>query len=388
MKRMLITALVSTGLLVAPGCKGDKAADGAAAEAGEAKEGAAEAGVTKAGESDGDKAVAVEEAPKAKSAGSSDPKEPLAMIPAGAFMAFSVDVGGLQNLPVLGGDLIEKMIKDPDDKATYAAMRDCGLTLDLMSRFTVGAEEKDGGMAILDGKGIAVKSKAECIAKYLDEKKGRTTTFSDGDGFTKLTDGKDALLYLVGDDRIIFTETGYGPKVEEMIAGKGAKAIEGNLAGPLAIADTSATIMGIVGLSDDQRAKMGPDAGPLSEMSGAAFSAGQSGDGVKFGLRIAMPDAAKANSAKDFLTRKYAEIKPMAGMLGIPPQLADKLAFGADGRAATASLALSAADLAMLKTIAEAQAGQMRGGPPGMGAPPGMPPGMPGAPPGGMPGGM
>jgi hypothetical protein len=382
MKRMLITALVSTGLLVSPACKGDKAADKAAADAGAAKEGDAKEGDAKEGDAKGDEAKVAADAPAAKSPSGSDPKAALALIPEGAFLAVSIDVSGLQKLPVLGGDLVEQAIKDPEDKATYAAMKNCGLTMNLMSRVTMGAEEKAGGLGIIDGKGIAEKGKAQCMAKWLETEKGRKTTFEDGEGFTKMTDDKDGLAYLVGSDRLIFTDKKYGPKVEEMLAGKGAKAVDGSLAGVLAIAQFDSTIWGVLGATDQQLAQMGPNAGPMKKMSGASFSADQSGDGVKFDVRIAMPDEATAGQTKTYLDQKYAEFKPMAGMLGLPPELANKVAIGAEGNAAVMSLGLSAADLAVLKSLAERQAAQMAGagGPPGM--PPGMPPGGGAAPPG------
>ena len=383
MKRTLMTALVSTSLLVAPACKGDEAdgaKDGAAAAEG------AEDGATKPGEGEEKKAEEAkpEEAKAdAPAAGGGDPMDALSMLPEGAFLAFSIDVGGAQRIPVMGEDLIEQAIKDPDDKATYAAMRECGLTINLMRRMTMGGEEKKGGLAIIDGEGISEKSKAECMAKWLEKEKGHKYESKDGDGFTQMKrEGDDGLLYLVGSDRIIFTETKYAEKVEEMIAGKGAKAVDGSLASALALADKSATIMGVMAVSDQERAEMGPDAAAFKDMTGAAFAGSPNGDGVKFDVKIGLPDAAKAEAAKSFMAQKFEEIKPMAGMFGIPPNVANGVVFAVDGSAATASMSLSAADLEQLKRVAEAQAAQMGGA----GMPPGaMPPGA--MPPGGMPGG-
>jgi hypothetical protein len=383
MKRTLMTALVSTSLLVAPACKGDKAdgaKDGAAAAEG-AKEG--EAKPAEGEEKKAEEAKAEEKKAAAPAASAGDPTDALSMLPDGAFLAFSIDVGGAQRIPVMGEDLIEQAIKDPDDKATYAAMRECGLTINLMRRMTMGGEEKKGGMAIIDGKGIGEKSKAECMAKWLEKEKGHKYETQDGDGFTQMKRvGDDALLYLVGSDRIIFTDSKYAEKVEAMIAGKGAKAVDGSLAPALALADKSATIMGVMAVSEEERAKMGPDAAAFKEMTGAAFAGSPNGDGVKFDVKIGLPDAAKAEAAKGLMSRKFDEIKPMAGMFGIPPNVANGVVFAVDGSAATASMSLSAADLEQLKKVAEAQAAGMPAG----GMPPGgMPPGA--MPPGAMPGG-
>ena len=71
---------------------------------------------------------------------------------------------------------------------------------------------------------------------------------------------------------------------------------------------------------------------------------------------------------------------PMAGMMGISPAVASKVAFGTDGNAATVTLVLTADELAAIKALAEQQAKQMgMTAPPGMGGP--MPGGAPPPPP-------
>ncbi|GEM_PF-4721619 len=381
MKRILITALISAGLLATPACKG--------VPSGETDSKAKKSQVSTSEEVKGSKSEGSEEkatiaTPKRTGISGSDPQGALALIPEGAYLALTLDLAALQNLPLFGTELIEQSILDSEDRVTYEAMKNCGITIDLMQRATMGAPDENGWVGILDGKGIAVKSKAECIAKWLLAEKGRKIAFTDGDGFTKMTGDDGRTAYLVGDDRLIFTDSGYASKIEAMLSGSGEKAIEGSLAAAAAIASWDRVITGLVGITSQQREKLAADMGALKDMTGAVIAAGPSGDGLKIDASVVMPDAAKATAAKDFMAQKYAEVKPFAAMLGIPESLANKVVFAANGGVSTVSLPLNAADIATIKQLAAAQAAQMgaAGGPP---LPIPTVAGAPGIPPVGMP---
>lgn len=356
MKRSFAPALITAALVFAPACKSEDAKTDAAADAKDAKDGKAKDGDVKdADAKDGDKSAVIKEV---AAAGGADTGDSLKLVPDGAMVVGTIDLAMLAKMPAFNAGMLAGMVNDPEAREALTTMQSCGIQLNMFRRISfAGTEEGGKGMGIIDGKGISERSVLDCLAAKAKEKDGTVVTFTDGSGYTiGVADKDDMVIIAMGSDRLVLTTKKWQAEIEGRVKGEGVAAIDGGLKAAMPLADTSKRVWMVIGTSKELSGELKGQ--PLESMVGAGvwldgdFDA-QSAKSFDMGVKIGMPDDAKATAGKDFLTTQYAQVAPMAAMFGLPPGLADKVQFGTAGSTVTIGLSLNQADLKAIEAAAK-----------------------------------
>jgi hypothetical protein len=367
MKRHLLLASLSTIALALPACSGgdkkgeEKAAEKAAADGGgeadadkgEGKEGGGE---EKAGD------ASEKPAPVAAGAGGGGggaPAETTKYVPDGAMFIAHLDIKSISKTPMWEANKAA-MASDPDAKNTIEALKKCNLDIDQFDAITLAGDEQEHAVVVAVGKGMGNADNLKCVGETMKEDLGEGNwAIEDRDGKKVVViDGGEQLGHLVDENTLVVTSKEWNEAVKGLIGGSGSAAVDGALKVAVSNADTSKNIWFAATVPAEAAGELkGSPAEGLEYVAGSLDMSTGMGLTVKAGT----PSAAKAEELKNFLAVTYGQYKGMAAMIGIPPHLAEKVAFGTADKAATASLNLTAAEVDELKKAMEGAGG---GGPP------------------------
>ena len=355
MKRTLTLGLLSTALVAFPACKGeDKKADNKTAKAdGEktdgdkadgdkkggddkAKEGGDDSKRDEAKEEGGDK----DSAPPTGGGGSAEGS--LKYVPDAAMLLAHVNIEALASTPAFDTGL--KSIKDqqPDVAKTIDALESCNLKLKEMKGMTVGADESEHALVVIEGAGVGKKDNLTCLG----EKDSGNFKGEEKDGETVVVaDGGNMMGHPVGDDTLVMVSKDWDETVTKLIKGEGTAAVDGKLKDAAGRVDQSKHIWFAVAIPADAKGSLaGSPAEKLEDLSGTLDMT----KGLTIDLHAGVPTADDATKLKDEVKTQFDQIKGMAGMLGIPSSVTDKVKFDTKDALVTASVSITPEEL---KTI-------------------------------------
>lgn len=359
MKTKLSIAIVSAGLFVVPACKGDeKKADDKTAEKGEAGDagGDAKGGEAEAGGAADEKKVAAAPATGGPVADTTK------FVPEDAVFMAHIDVKSISSSPMWGANKAA-MQSDPDTKKAMEALEKCNLSVDGFDSITLGGDDKEHAVVVVAGAGIGKADNLACVGESMKEDIGDGNWKVEDRGGEKVVviDGGAQIGHMVDDNTLVVASKDWDATVAALIGGTGAAAVDGSLKKAVGNADTSKNLWFAARVPE---AASGELAGSPAE--GLEYVAGSVdlGNGLGVAIKAGTASPEKAQGLQKFLVATYGQYKGMAAMIGIPPEVAEKVQFGTVESAATASLNLTKEEVDKIKANME----KMAAG--GMGAPP------------------
>lgn len=366
MKRTLTLGLLSTALVAFPACKGeDKKADNKTAKAdgkktdGEKGDDGEKAGEKKAEGDDGTKpaeAADDKDAPPTTGTGGGGATGSLKYVPDAAMLLAHVNIEALASTPAFETGL--KSIKDqqPDVAKTIDALESCNLKLKEMKGMTVGADESEHALVVIEGAGVGKKENLTCLGEKdsgnfkVEEKDGETVV---------IADGGNMMGHPVGDDTLVMVSKDWDDTVTKLIKGEGTAAVDGKLKNAAARVDQSKHVWFALAIPADAKGSLaGGPAEKLEDLSGTLDMT----SGLAIDIHAGVPTAEDATKLKDEVKKQFDEIKGMAGMLGIPASVTDKVKFDTKDALAMASVSITPEELKTIET-AMSNLAQQGGGP-------------------------
>lgn len=295
-----------------------------------------------------------------------DASDALALLPDTTAWAVSVDLLALAERAVWRDALLGQMFMGTASARKLKAFQDCGYSVEMLRRVTVGGGTPEARgqaafgeeLSIIDGVAIADLAKVKCVLTALGPGSDQSLLVEDGPGFTRVLDPERFALYLVGRDRLVISDPSRQQQTQDMLAGRGAQAVRGSLREALVLTDIAAPMFSMMALSDQERTSMGSSAAPLGELLVLSATLTWLHDGVQINAQFALPSERLAAEARDFLRSEYNQIRPMAGLFGIPQAVADGVTFANAGQVATISMDISGPELeAIARKIEEMSGG-------------------------------
>jgi hypothetical protein len=365
MKTKLSIAIVSAGLFVLPACKGDeKKADDKTAEKGKA---GAEGGDAAAK----DAPAAEEKKGAAASAGGGPVANTTKFVPDDAVFLAHIDVKSISSSPMWGANKAA-MANDPETKKAMDALAKCNLSVDGFDSITLGGDDKEHAVVVVAGAGIGKADNLACVGESMKDDIGDGNwKVEDKDGEKVVViDGGAQIGHMVDENTLVVASKDWDGTVKSLIGGDGAAAVDGKLKKAVGNADTSKNLWFAARVPESAGGEL-----KGSPAEGLEFVAGSVdlGDGLGVAIKAGTASPEKAEGLKNFLVTTYGQYKGMAAMVGIPPEVAEKVQFGVAESSATASLDLTKEEVDRIKANME----KMAAG--GMGAPGGPPPAAGGA---------
>lgn len=260
-------------------------------------------------------------------------------------------IGGMQLSKVVneGGfkaEMDKALEGEADAKEAFDAMKACNIDPYGLEQFVMGGNTKEDFAFVLVGSGVGVADNLTCINDKVKEKKG-----TDKDGIKVdgkkiiLDDGEDAGGFIVDDKTIVVASKSWTGKVEELVGGKGTAAVDGGLKDAVGLADQGKHIWFAGKVPADAAGQLGPAAG-LSTVGG---SLDMSGGGLGIDVKGKFADADKAKGAAEEANKGFEQVKPMAGMIGLPQGMVDSVKIEASGDTINVTAKASKEDLEALK---------------------------------------
>lgn len=369
MKRTLSIALLSAGLVSFAACGGggdNKKSDDKSAEKAKDDDGGAADDEKKAEGGDekkadgGDEKKAEAAAPASGGGGGGGaPGDTTKYVPDSAVFLAHVNIKSISSSPMWGANKAA-MENDPETKKTIEALKKCNLDVDGFDSLTMAGDENDHAVVIVVGGGMGVAKNLECVGESMKEDIGEGNwKVEDRDGEKVVViDGGKQIGHMMDDNTLVVASSDWDATVKELAGGGGTAAVNGKLKDAVANADTSKNIWFAARVPESAGGQL-----KGSPAEGLAYVAGSVdlGEGIGVDIKAGTASAEKAAALKEFLVATYGQYKGMAPMVGIPPELADKVEFGTADSAATATLKLNKAEVDQIKANMEAMGGGAAG---------------------------
>lgn len=283
-------------------------------------------------------------------------------IPADAALLAHIDIKGLAGSPLWAANKA-LMDSDPEVKKQMDTFAACNMPFEGFKTVDIGVGPEGKDVAIVAvGTGIGKPENLRCLQEKGADKDWK---IEDKDGKVRLVfDNGEAYGHPVDDDTIAVATKTWDTAVLGLIGGTGTSVRDGGLKDVLAQADQSKHVW-FAGNLPPQLAALATTAPGMSSMAGLKSVAGSldltAGLGLVLAFGMENPDKAKTTLAE--VQKQFAQVKPMAGMLGIPSTAVDKVQFEAKDAAVTMTASLTMDEINTMKTAMDKAAG----GPPPMG---------------------
>jgi hypothetical protein len=294
--------------------------------------------------------------------------DPLKLVPSQASVLAAVDVKGLMSSKLYSDN--RDQLETGEAKEMIEALKACNVDQTSLERLTVGADPaSEGVVVVVSGKGLGKADTLTCVAGKVKEKSGKDPwTLEEKDGAKTLNIGEgEAVGYLVSDDLVAVASANWAGAVKELIDGKGAAAVDGNLKALVGRAPKDKPLW-FAGLmpADAAAGLKGTPGENVKDFSGGLDLA----NGLAFALAAGVGTPESATALKDELQKQFDQFKGLAVAGGVPQPVIDSVKIAAEADAVTLAAALTHADIDALKQKLGGMIPGMGGGPLGAGGPP------------------
>lgn len=265
-------------------------------------------------------------------------------------------IGGVQLSKVVneGGfkaEMDKALAADDSAKEGFEAMKACNIDPYGMEQLVFGGTTKEDFAFVLVGAGVGKAENITCISGKIKEKEGGDKEPITVDG-TKLVMGDgDGSGWIVDDKTVVIASSGWASTVEGLIGGKGTSAVDGGLKDAMALTDSGKHVWAAGKIPAEAAGQLGPAAGLT--MAGMAMDL--SGGGLGLAVKGKFADADKAKATADEANKQFEQVKPMAGMLGVPQGMVDSIKIEASGDTLSVTAKASKEDLEAVKKKLEEQ---------------------------------
>lgn len=272
------------------------------------------------------------------------------LIPGDATLLAHVDLQGLAASPLWSANKA-LLDADPEVKKQLDALAACNMPMTGFKALDLGVGADGVNVAVVvTGAGVGKPANISCLQ---DQLKGENFRVEERGG-TKLMvlEGGDAHGYMVNDDTLAFVSKGWDTPVRNLMLGTGASVRDGGLKDVLAQADQSKHVW-FAGTVSPQLSKL-TDAipGGLSGLQSIAGSLDLTA-GLALVMSFGMDNADRANNTLAQVKKQFADVKPMAGMLGVPSTAVDRVIFESKENAVTMTASLSMDEINNMRTAVE-----------------------------------
>jgi len=272
------------------------------------------------------------------------------LIPGDATLLAHVDLQGLAASPLWSANKA-LLDADPEVKKQLDALAACNMPMTGFKALDLGVGADGVNVAVVvTGAGVGKPANISCLQ---DQLKGENFRVEERGG-TKLMvlEGGDAHGYMVNDDTLAFVSKGWDTPVRNLMLGTGASVRDGGLKDVLAQADQSKHVW-FAGTVSPQLSKL-TDAipGGLSGLQSIAGSLDLTA-GLALVMSFGMDNADRANNTLAQVKKQFADVKPMAGMLGVPSTAVDRVIFESKENAVTLTASLSMDEINNMRTAVE-----------------------------------
>ncbi len=263
-------------------------------------------------------------------------------------------IGGMQLSKVVneGGfkaEMDKALEGEKEAKEAFEAMKGCNIDPYGLEQLVVGGTTKEDVAVVIVGSGVGVADNITCMSGKIKEMEGMDKDPMTIDGKKIVFADDDASGFIVDDKTVVVASKSWASSVEGLVGGTGTAAVDGGLKDAMALADGGKHIWFAGKVPAEQAAQLGPAAG-LS-MVGGAFDL--SGGGLGIDVKGKFAEADKAKAAADEANKGFEQVKPMAGMMGLPQGMVDSVKIEASGDTITVTAKASKEDLEALKKKAE-----------------------------------
>lgn len=286
------------------------------------------------------------------------------LIPGNATLLAHVDIQGLASSPLWTANKA-LMESDPEVKKQLDALAACNMPMTGFKTLDLGVDAEGINVAaVLTGAGVGKPENLQCMQ---DQMKGESFRVEERDGKKLLVlDGGEAFGHMVNDDTLAFTTKSWDATVRDLIAGKGSSVRDGGLKDVLAQADQSKHVW-FAGTVSPQISKLTQAIpGGMSGLESIAGSLDLTA-GLALVMSFGMENADRANATLAQVQKQFADVKPMAGLLGLPTAAVDRVQFNAKESAVTMTASLSMDEINTMRSAVEKSRpapGPAVGGPP------------------------
>lgn len=272
------------------------------------------------------------------------------LIPADASLLAHVDLQGLAASPLWAANR-HLMDADPEVKKQIDALAACNMPLSGFRSLDIGVGPDGADVAaIVTGAGVG---KPENIACLQDQLKGENFKLVDKNGSRVMVlENGDAHGYLVNDDTLAFVNNKWDASVRGLMVGTGTAVRDGAIKDLLAQVDQSKHVWfaGTVGPGLNALTRAIP--GGLSGLQSIAGSLDlTAGLALVMSFGMENPDRARATLAQ--VQKQFSDVKPMAGMFGVPSAAVDRVQFDTKDTAVTMTASLNMDEINAMRAAAE-----------------------------------
>ncbi len=289
-------------------------------------------------------------APPALPSGPVTVAAPDKLIPGDATLLAHVDLQGLAASPLWSANKA-LLDADPEVKKQLDALAACNMPMTGFKALDLGVGSDGVNVAVVvTGAGVGKPANISCLQDQLKGENFRVEVR--GGAKLMVLEGGDAHGYMVNDDTLAFVSKGWDTPVRNLMLGTGASVRDGGLKDVLAQADQSKHVW-FAGTVSPQLSKL-TDAIP-GGMSGLQSIAGSLDltAGLALVMSFGMDNADRANNTLAQVKKQFADVKPMAGMLGVPSTAVDRVIFESKENAVTMTASLSMDEINNMRTAVE-----------------------------------
>lgn len=272
------------------------------------------------------------------------------LIPSDATLLAHVDLQGLASSPLWAANKA-LMDSDPEVKKQLDALAACNMPLDGFKTLDIGVDADGLNVAaVLSGTGVGKPANIECLQKEL---KGENFRLEEREGSRLMVlEGGDAFGHLVNDDTLAFVSKSWDGNVRGLIAGTGTSVRDGGLKDVLATADQSKHVW-FAGTVSPQLSRLTEAIpGGLSGLQNIAGSLDLT-TGLALVMSFGMDNPDRASSTLAQVQKQFADVKPMAGMIGLPTSAVDRVQFDKKDSAVTLTASLSMDEINGMRSAVE-----------------------------------
>mgnify|MGYP000039929481 CR=1 FL=1 len=272
------------------------------------------------------------------------------LIPGDATLLAHVDLQGLAASPLWSANKA-LLDADPEVKKQLDALAACNMPMTGFKALDLGVGSDGVNVAVVvTGAGVGKPANITCLQ---DQLKGENFRVEERGGAKLMVlEGGDAHGYMVNDDTLAFVSKGWDTAVRNLMLGTGSSVRDGGLKDVLAQADQSKHVWfaGTVSPTLNKLTEAIP--GGMSGLQSIAGSLDLTA-GLALVMSFGMDNPDRANATLAQVQKQFADVKPMAGMIGLPTAAVDRVSFDKKESAVTMTASLSMDEINTMRTNVE-----------------------------------
>jgi hypothetical protein len=268
-------------------------------------------------------------------------------VPESATMLGGIDFAGIQGTQVWKDN---KADFEKDSKDQLDAMAACNLGLDKWKAASFGMADGGKWAVVVVADGLGKKENIDCAHGKLKEKMGGNDPWvseEEGKVLKNFMMSEGDMAYVVDDNTVAVASKEWAEDVKKLTKGEGKSALDGKLKDVIGRTDTGKHVW-VAALADENMKGSAKELGDVGEPQDVAGWLDLS-SGLELWASVNFKSGDDATKAKDAAQKKFDEMKPLAGQMGVPQTVIDSVKIDTKDSAVTVSAKMTDADAKTLK---------------------------------------